>query len=148
MPKEHEKIKYLHGENSLKVPFIIYADLECLLEKVRSCQDNPESSYTEKKVNHKPSGYAGCSICSFDETKNRRYFHRGKDCIEIFCKDLKDLGTEIISFEEKEMISLTKKEIKSYEKQQVCHICKKKFCYDQKKKTKKGQRSLSLHQKI
>ena len=33
MPKEHEKIKYSPGEKSLKVPFIIYADLECLLKK-------------------------------------------------------------------------------------------------------------------
>ena len=33
MPKEHEKIKYLPGENSLKFPFVIYADLECLLKK-------------------------------------------------------------------------------------------------------------------
>ena len=49
MPKEHEKIKYLPGEKSLKVPFIIYADLECLLKKVRSCQSNPENSYTENK---------------------------------------------------------------------------------------------------
>ena len=86
MPKEHEKIKYLPGEKSLKVPFIIYADLECLLKKLRSCQNNPKNSYTEKKVKHKPSGYACCSICSFDETRNR---HRGKDCIEKFVKILK-----------------------------------------------------------
>ena len=33
MPKEYEKIKYLPGEKSLKVPFIIYADLEYLLKK-------------------------------------------------------------------------------------------------------------------
>ena len=33
MPKEHEKIKYLPGEKALKAPFIIYADLECLLKK-------------------------------------------------------------------------------------------------------------------
>ena len=33
MPKEHEKIKYLPGEKSLKAPFIIFADLECLLKK-------------------------------------------------------------------------------------------------------------------
>ena len=33
MPKEHEKIKYLPGEKSLKVPFIIFADFECLLKK-------------------------------------------------------------------------------------------------------------------
>ena len=35
MPKENEKIKYLPGEKSLKAPFIVYADLECLLEKVQ-----------------------------------------------------------------------------------------------------------------
>ena len=28
MPKEHEKIKYLPGEKSLKAPFIVFADLE------------------------------------------------------------------------------------------------------------------------
>ena len=78
--KEHEKIKYLPVEKSLKAPFIIYADLECL-QKMQYCQNNSESSYTEKKVKHKPSGYAWFSICSFDDTKYRRYFYRGKDCI-------------------------------------------------------------------
>ena len=79
MPKEHEKIKYLHGEKSLKVPFVIYSDLECLLKKVWSCQNDLKNSYTEKKVKNKPSGYAWCSICSFDDAKNRRYFYRRKD---------------------------------------------------------------------
>ena len=32
--KDNNIIKYNHGEKSMKVPFIIYADLECLLEKV------------------------------------------------------------------------------------------------------------------
>ena len=71
MPKEHEKIKYLPGENSLKAPFIIYADLERLFKKMSSCKNNPENSYTEKNVKHKPSGYAWCSICLFDDTKNQ-----------------------------------------------------------------------------
>ena len=31
MPKEHEKIKYIAGENSLRAPLIICADLKCLL---------------------------------------------------------------------------------------------------------------------
>ena len=100
------------------------------IKKMQYCQNNPENSYTEKKAKHKPSGYAWCSICSFDDTKNRCYFYRGKDCIEKFCKDLKELGTEITNFEEKEMIPLTNKQIQSYEKQKVCHICKKEFCFD------------------
>ena len=34
MPKQAEKIlKYIHGEKSLKAPFAIYLDLECLLKK-------------------------------------------------------------------------------------------------------------------
>ena len=34
MPNEDNKIiKYNQGEKSIKSPFIIYADLECLLEK-------------------------------------------------------------------------------------------------------------------
>ena len=34
-------LKYRPGEKSLKVPYIIYADLECLLKKEQSCQNNP-----------------------------------------------------------------------------------------------------------
>ena len=48
MSDEDNKIfKLNHGEKSLKAPAIIYADLECLLEKMYSCQNNPEKSYTE-----------------------------------------------------------------------------------------------------
>ena len=50
MPKEHEKTNCTPEENSLRALFIIYADLECLVKKVRSCQYNPENSYTKKKV--------------------------------------------------------------------------------------------------
>ena len=57
MPNEDNKtLKYNHGEKSLKVLFIIYADLESLLEKMYSCQNNLTKSYTEKKAKHTPSG--------------------------------------------------------------------------------------------
>ena len=86
MPKENEKIKYLPGEKSLKAPFIAYVDLECILEKIQYCQNNPINSYTEKKSKHKLSGYAWCSICSFDDTKNKCYFYRGKIVLKSFVK--------------------------------------------------------------
>ena len=59
MPKEHEKIKYLPGEKSLKAPFIIYADLECLLKKTQYCQNNPKNSYTEKRLSTNPQDVHG-----------------------------------------------------------------------------------------
>ena len=45
MSNEDNKIlKYNHKEKSMKAPFIIYADLECLLEKISACYNNPEKS--------------------------------------------------------------------------------------------------------
>ena len=70
------------------------------------------------------------------------YFCRGKDCIENFCKKLKEIETEIINYEVKEMISSTDKENKSYEKQKECHICKEEFCYNKNK-----EKEFELYQK-
>ena len=43
--------------------------------------------------------------------RKTHYFYREKDRIKKFCKDLKELGTEIINCEEKQIIPLTRKEI-------------------------------------
>ena len=47
-------LKYNHSEKSLKVRFTVYDDLECLLIKQQSCQNNPNESYTERKFMHEP----------------------------------------------------------------------------------------------
>ena len=80
IPDEDKKmLKHNSGEKSRKVPHIIYADLECLLEKIDTCQNNKEKSYTEKKAKHVPSGYSLVTCCSYDKSKNERKYYRGKD---------------------------------------------------------------------
>ena len=70
MPNEDNKmLKYNHGEKSLNAPAIIYAELECLVEKMHSCQNNLEKSYTEKKTKHTSSGSSLFTSYSFDATK-------------------------------------------------------------------------------
>ena len=81
MSDEDNKILKYIPEKSLKVPFIVCADLECLLRKINTCQNNPEKSYTEKKALHKPSGYSLVTCCSFDKTENDRKYYRGEDCM-------------------------------------------------------------------
>ena len=49
---------------------MIYADLECLLEKIHSCQNNLERFYTEKQFKHTPSGYSSFTYYSFDAAKD------------------------------------------------------------------------------
>ena len=102
MPNEDNKIlKYNYGEKSMKAPFIIYADLEPLLEKMSTCYDAPEKSSTTKINKHTPSGYSLFTHCSFDETKTKIYYYRGLNCMKNFCLDLKKHATKIINYEKK-----------------------------------------------
>ena len=125
--KDNNIIKYNQGEKSLKLPFIIYAYLECLLEKKNSCYNNPEESSTTKINKHTPLGYSIVTHWSFDKSKNKLNYYRGDDCMKRFCKDLREHATKIVNCEKKDMIPLTKKEEKNYNNQKVCYICKREF---------------------
>ena len=123
--KGNNIIKYNHGEKSMQVPFVIYADLECFLEKMSTCMNNPNESYTTKIIKHTPSGYSIFNSCSFDESKNKLNYYRGNDCMKKFCKDLRIHATKIINYEK--IIPLTPEEKINYNDQKVCYICKKEF---------------------
>ena len=125
--KNNNIIKYNQGEKSIKLPFVVYAELECLLEKMSTCQNNPNESSTGKINKHTPSGYSIFTHCSFDQTKNKLDHYRGKDCMKKFSKDLRDHATKIINYEKKKMISLTTEEKIYHNEQEICYICKKEF---------------------
>ena len=105
--KDNNMIKYNHGEKSIKMPITVYADLECLLKKIDTCENDPNKSYTTKINKHIPSGYSIFTYCSFDESKK--------------------YSTKIINYEKKKNILLTPEEKKDYDDQKVCYICKKEF---------------------
>ena len=96
----------------MKAPFIVYADLESLLEKMGTCYDSPEKSPTTKTNKHTPAGYSLFTHCSFDKTKNMLNHDRGKNCMKKFCRDLRKHATKFINYEKKEVILLTKKKKK------------------------------------
>ena len=107
--KDNNTIKYNHGEKSIKLPFVVYADLECLLEKMSTCYNNLEESPTAKINKDMPMGYSIFTHCSFDKSKSKLNYYRGEDCMTKFCKDLREHATKIINYEKKDMIPLTKK---------------------------------------
>ena len=109
----------------MKLPFVIYADLEILLEKMSACINNPNESSTTEINKHTLSGYSLFTHCSFDESKNKLNYYRGEDCMMKFCKDLRTHATKIINCKKKKMMLLTIKEEIYHNKQKVCYICKK-----------------------
>ena len=94
--KNNNTIKYNQGEKSIKLPLVIYADLECLLEKMSTCQNNPKESSTTEINKHTPSSYSLFTHCSFDKLKNKLNHYRGKNCMKRFCKDLRTHATKTI----------------------------------------------------
>ena len=52
--KDKNTLRCNPGEKPLRAPHIFYLDLEFLLVKTQSSQNNPEKSYTERKAKHVP----------------------------------------------------------------------------------------------
>ena len=127
MPNKDNNTIAFNQKDYGKAPFVIYADLECLLEKINTCYNNPEESSTTEINKHTPSSYSLFTNCSFDERKNKLDYYRGEDCMKKFCKDLRKHATKIINCNKKEVIPLTKKEESNYNKETNFHICKKGF---------------------
>ena len=58
MPSENNKIlEFNQYQKSDKAQLIIYADLECLTEKIDGCKNNPKNSSTTKECQHIPSDF-------------------------------------------------------------------------------------------
>ena len=69
----------------MKVPFIIYADIESFLKIMNTCHNNPEKSSAIKINKHTLSGYSLFTHCSFDATKNKLDYYTGKNCMKNIC---------------------------------------------------------------
>ena len=100
MPTEDKKyISSTPGKNALKNPFIIYADLECLLYPISTCDNTPNNSFTIKKSLHIPCGFSMLTSYAYDKSLNEHFCHRGKDCLSKFSKTLEAQLNKIINIE-------------------------------------------------
>ena len=83
MPSEDTKIlEFNQYQKSVKSIFIIYADLECIIEKTDGCKNNPENSSTTKVNKHIPSGFPMSTISSFRSIENKHDLYRSKNCVK------------------------------------------------------------------
>ena len=81
MPSEDTKILELNQyQKSDKAPFIIYGDLEFIIEKSDGCKNSPENTSTTKVSKHILSGFSIPTISSFRSIENKHDVHTGKDC--------------------------------------------------------------------
>ena len=128
MPRKGSKIEFCDGKNQFKVPFIMYADFESILEPIQDPNPEPTGPYTSEVTNHSPSGWCAYSKFALREVKDPLKHYRGKDCLEKFCDYIRQEAHRLYHmFPEKPMDPLTKKQWKKYNKASRCHICFKQF---------------------
>ena len=80
-----------------------------MLERIKACHNNPKKPSATKINKHIPSCYSLFTHCSFDITKSKLDYCRGKNCMKNFCLDLKENATKIINYEKKGNDTINKK---------------------------------------
>ena len=109
MPFENTKILESNQyQNSDKVSFVIYADLECFIKKIDGCKNNPEDSSTIKVTKHVSSGFLMYTISSFRSIENKHDVYRGKDSMKKICESLGEPTMKTINFKKTKRKLLTK----------------------------------------
>ena len=123
MPSKNTKIlEFNQYQKSDKVPFIIYPDLECLIENIDGSKNNPGNSSTTKVSEYISSSFSKSTISSFKSIENK-HAYRGKDCIKKFCKYLRERTMKIKKKKEK-ILKIKKNEVIDKQTADITLTCK------------------------
>ena len=113
MPNKRPIVKYSDGQYQFKVPFMMYADFESILEPIQGASNDPNISSTRGVNVHMLSGWRVYSKFSYGEVTNPLTQYRGPDCVKKFCEHIiSEVKRLYDSFPEKPMEPLTKSQIK------------------------------------
>ena len=128
MPEKDPIVTYSNGQHQFKVPFIMYADFESILEPIQGVKNDPSISSTRGVNLHKPSGWCLHSKFAYGKVKKPTSQYRGPDCVEKFCEKIISEAKRLYrSYPEVPMLPLTKSQLKKHKKAKICHICFKEF---------------------
>ena len=90
LPKQGEnKMSFTNYHKQMKAPYVIYADFECILEKIDGCEPSPEESFTVKTERHEPCGFSYIVVRS-DRKLFGPFNHRGRDAVYTFLRWLQE----------------------------------------------------------
>lgn len=111
-------LRFKNHRNKERVPFIIYADFECMLKPTRD-----ENAY-QKHIAFSVGYYLKCS---YDSALSKYRSYRGEKPAEWFVTELKNLAIDLadVHANPKPMERLASQQEKDFRTAITCHICEK-----------------------
>ena len=70
--EDTQTLEFNQYQKPHEAPFIIFADLECLIEKTDECKNNPQTSSTTEVSEHIPSGFSMSIISSCKSIESKQ----------------------------------------------------------------------------
>ena len=137
LPKEGSSISFNHLQNTVPVPFVIYADFESLLPKYSSVCDDNEKSWTRKHQRHNICSYGYKVVCCYDDKYSQPYkSFRGENAaykfLEAIFEEEKIIDNCMKHFKDSKMI-MTQDDWSNYDNAKMCYICNGCFSEENKK---------------
>ena len=132
---ENDLLEFRDFEKTLKVPFVIYADLETIVRKLDTCQPNPDKSACTPLTKLDVCGFGYKVVCQDERYTKQSVIYRGKDagkhlieCLLQEAEAIKKILSKIVPMD------MTSKEHEEFiEKATQCCLCKKRFQTHDKK---------------
>ena len=76
---------------------MLFADVECIIENIGGCKNNPEKSFITKVSKDIPSDFSISTTSLIRNIENKHGVYRGKDCMKKFCESLREHTIKIFS---------------------------------------------------
>ncbi|KAG8233740.1 hypothetical protein J437_LFUL003810 [Ladona fulva] len=128
MPDEmNNTLKCTHLNYSFRVPYVIYADFECILENISTCEPSSHTSYTNSIQKHEPFSF--CYFIVTPEGCQSPQLYRGPNAARVFIQCIKDEAEKIYTLYKNSipMNPLTAEEETAFHETSLCHICGKEL---------------------
>ena len=95
MPKQGDnKMAVKNFYKQMKAPYVVYADFECILRKINTCEPDNRQSFTIKTEKHEPCSFSYVIVRSDGQTFGP-YTYRGEDAVFEFLRHLQDHEREM-----------------------------------------------------
>ena len=129
LQKEQEQLRFTKVEYQARLPFIIYADFESILESKEVVEKDPSRSWTEKYQKHIPCGLGMHTVCTDKRFYSEPKIYFGEDSAEKFIDCIQQEAATIRGFLKNKipMERLSSQQWQQHQSALKCHICQKDF---------------------